>query len=334
MTAGAAGDLAPEERERAPEPYAGPPPMRRPTPEQLRPAPQQEPDDDVAVPEPVRPLPYLLAMRSAPWAWWRPVAGLAVVAFLLGIALVLTGIADVLTGTGADLGPAPLTWRGLLVTGLLLATAVPAVLLAWPLAHDVGPGRGLSVARRFRWGLLRRAALLALGTAGAGVTLATAGAVLLADREAPGPVADLPWVLVAGLLTVPLRAAGEEFLLRGYLSQAVAGWIGRPRAGAVTAAVVSAALGALLHGADDAPAFLGWTALGLAASAAVALTGGLEAAVALHAVVALVVFLLTAGLGDGVVPGLSAGPGTAFALVGAGGLAAFAALVARRGART
>jgi membrane protease YdiL (CAAX protease family) len=191
------------------------------------------------------------------------------------------------------------------------------------------------VAGRLRPALLGRLSLLALATAGAGVALACAGAVLFADREVAGPVPELPWVLVVGLLTVPLRAAGEELLLRGYLSQAVAGWVGRPVAGAVVAAVVSALLGAALHGLDDRSAFLGRVALGLAASAVVVLTGGIEAAVALHAVCGVVVLVLGAALGEGAVPGLvPGGQGAAFVLVAAVGLLGYTALVARRGART
>ena len=324
----------PEERERDPEPYAGPPPTLAP-PAELRTALPDRPEPSGEQSEAARPLPYLLAMRDAGWAWWRPLAGLAVIALLLGIALVLTRIADVLTGTGADLDPVPLTWQGLLITDLFLAVALPAVLLAWPIAHGVGPGCGLSVAGRLRLPLLRRLLLVALATAGVGVALGVAGAVVLADRETPGPVPDLLWVLVVGLLTVPLRAAAEEVLFRGYLAQAVAGWIGRPRAGAVVAAVVTSVLWAAAYGTDDLTGFLGRLALGLAASAAVALTGGVEAAIALHVVVAVVVLLLGAVLGEDAVPGMvPGGPGEAFALVGALGLAAFVALAARRGART
>ena len=319
---------APEEQA-----YTGPPPTLRPSTEQPVPAAPADEPEAAEAPEPARPVPYLLAMRDAAWSWWRPVAGLAVVAFLLGIALVLTRVVDVLTGTGADLDPVPLTWRGLLVTDLLVAVALPAVLLAWPIAHGVGPGRGFSADGRVRWRLLRRSSLLALATAGAAVGLGVLGAVVLAGRPVPGPVPEMGWVLVAGLLTVPLRAAAEEVLLRGYLSQAVAGWIGRPRVGGVAAALVAALVGALVHGTDDVPAFLGRVALGLAASAAVALTGGLEAAVALHVTLALVVFLLTAVLGEPAVPGLGDGSGELFALVGAAGLAAFVAVLARRGAR-
>ena len=325
----------PEERERDPGPYAGPPPTLAPSPELRAPVATPEADARTDVPEPVRPAPFLLALRAAGWAWWRPLAGSVVIALLLGIAWVLTRIADVLTGTGADLDPVPLTWQGLLVTDLFVAVALPAVLLAWPVAHGVGPGRGLSGEGRLRLPLLRRLLILALVTAGVGVALGVAGAVLLADREAPGPVPDLPWVLVVGLLTVPLRAAAEEVLFRGYLAQAVAGWIGRPRAGAVVAAVVTSLLWAAAYGTDDLTGFLGRLALGLAASAAVALTGGVEAAIALHAVVAVVVLLLGALLGEDAVPGMvPGGPGEAFALVGVLGLAAFVVLVARRGART
>ncbi|MGY1754304.1 CPBP family glutamic-type intramembrane protease [Blastococcus sp. SYSU D01042] len=315
--------------------YTGPPPTLRPSPEQHVPVARVEAADEVEPPAPAPRVPYLLAMRDVPWAWWRPAAGLLLVAFLLGIALVLTRVVEVLTGTGADLDPVPLTWRGLLVTDVGVAVALPAVLLAWPIAHGIGPGRGLSVDGRLRWPRLRRSTLLALATAGAAVGLGVLGAVALADREVAGPVPEVGWVLLAGLLTVPLRAAAEEVLLRGYLSQAVAAWIGRPRAGAVVAALVSALLGALVHGTDDWPAFLGRVLLGLAASAAVALTGGVEAAVALHVVVAVVVLVLAAVLGEGAVPGLvPGGPGQAFALVGAAGVLAFAALAARRGART
>lgn len=316
-------------------PYAGPPRMLRPSEEQALPVAAPREDDPVGEAAPSGPTPFLLAMRDASWAWWRPAAGLLVIAFLLGIAWILTRIVDELGGVGADLDAVPLTWQSLLVSDLLLAVALPAVVLAWPLVHGVGPGRGASVTGRVRRPLLRRATLLALVTAGAAVGLAVAGAVLLADRQVTGPVPDLGWVLVAGLLTVPLRAAAEEVLFRGYLSQAVAGWIGRPRVGAAVAAVVSAVLWAALHGTDDLTGLLGRVAFGLAASAAVALTGGVEAAVALHAVCAVVVLLLGAGLGEEAVPALvPSGAGEAFALVGAAGLVLFVGLLARSGARS
>ena len=102
------------------------------------------------------------------------------------------------------------------------------------------------------------------------------------------------------LLTTPLQSAAEEYLFRGYLSQAIAGWIRRPAVGAVVAAVVTAALFSLAHAPGDLPTFLDRFAFGLAASAVVWLTGGLEAAIVLHAVNNVLVFVLAGALGDGV----------------------------------
>ena len=102
------------------------------------------------------------------------------------------------------------------------------------------------------------------------------------------------------VLTTPLQSAAEEYLFRGYLSQAIAGWVRAPRAGAVVAAVVTAALFSLAHLPGDLPTFLDRFAFGLAASAVVWLTGGLEAAIVLHAVNNVLVFVLAGALGDGV----------------------------------
>ena len=127
-------------------------------------------------------------------------------------------------------------------------------------------------------------------------------------------MASYGWLLVVVLLTTPLQSAAEEYLFRGYLSQAVAGWVRRPRAGAVRAALVTAALFSLAHLPPDLPTFLHLFALGLAASAVVWLTGGLEAAIALHTVNNVVIFVLAGALGEDVGDlggaGRAAGPGS------------------------
>ena len=110
----------------------------------------------------------------------------------------------------------------------------------------------------------------------------------------------LGWLLVVVLLTTPLQSAAEEYVFRGYFSQAIAGWIGRPQAGAIVAAVTTAALFSALHAPPDVPTFLDRFAFGLAASAVVWLTGGLEAAIVLHAVNNVLVFVLAGLLGEGV----------------------------------
>ncbi|CAA9286440.1 MAG: hypothetical protein AVDCRST_MAG48-160, partial [uncultured Friedmanniella sp.] len=62
----------PEERERDSEPYAGPPPTLAPSPELRAPVTTPEEVAGTGVPEPAGPTPFLLAMRDAGWAWWRP----------------------------------------------------------------------------------------------------------------------------------------------------------------------------------------------------------------------------------------------------------------------
>ena len=136
----------------------------------------------------------------------------------------------------------------------------------------------------------------------------------MGDEEVTGPVPSLGWLLVVVLLTTPLQSAAEEYVFRGYLSQAIAGWIRAPQAGAVVAAVLSALLFAAAHGPQDPLTFLDRFAFGLAASAVVWLTGGLEAAIVLHAVNNVLVFVLAGTLGEGVATEeVPAGIGVGFA---------------------
>ena len=98
----------------------------------------------------------------------------------------------------------------------------------------------------------------------------------------------------------------------------------------MVAAVVTAALFSLAHLPGDLPTFLDRFAFGLAASAVVWLTGGLEAAIVLHGVNNVLVFVLAGALGDGVatesVPG---GVGLLYLLVSVPSVAAYVARRAR-----
>src|ERR1700712_5493306 len=107
-----------------------------------------------------------------------------------------------------------------------------------------------------------------------------------------------------------------------------------PRAGAVVAGVLTAALVSAAHVPPDLPSFLDRFAFGLAASAVVWLTGGLEAAIVLHAVNNVLVFLLAGLLGDGGAGvDSSGGVGLVPLVLTVGGLAGYVTLVARSRAR-
>ena len=276
-------------------------------------------------------------MRSRTWAAWRPAVGLlllvvvyvvaAVVTFLVGmVGLIATGGVSFSEAAFDDLsGPGVI-----LVINLVTAVAIPVVWLAWAAAHGMRIGWSSSVLGRLRWRLLPWYTLMAFGTIGVGICVSL-GLALGQGMEAGDPVASYGWLIVVVLLTTPLQAAAEEYLFRGYLSQAVAGWVHRPRAGAVLAALVSGTLFSLAHLPPDVPSFLYYFLVGLAASAVVWLTGGLEAAIALHTVNNVVIFVLAGALGEDVMASTESAAGVpwfdvALTLVA---MAVFVVLVAR-----
>jgi membrane protease YdiL (CAAX protease family) len=281
------------------------------------------------------PTAFLMAMRSRDWRWWRPLLGLLLIVALWFVgAAVIMGVA-LFTAVGPNLDLLDLVDPGvLLVTNLVLVVAVPCVWLAWAAAHGMTTGWSSSVLGRLRWRLLLPFTFMALATLGVGIVLSVLLGFVVGDEEVTGPVPSFGWLLVVVLLTTPLQSAAEEYVFRGYLSQAIAGWVRRPRAGALVAGLLSALLFAAAHGAQDPITFLDRFAFGLAASALVWLTGGLEAAIVLHAVNNVLVFVLAGGLGDGVATDqVPAGFGLLFLVISLTCNGAYLVLVARSRAR-
>jgi membrane protease YdiL (CAAX protease family) len=281
------------------------------------------------------PQPYLRAMRARDWAWWRPLLGLLLLGVVYLVAATVTVVVALLTGVAPDLELLdlvdPVT---LLVTNLSLIVAIPVVWLAWAGAHGMSTGWSSSVLARFRWGLLLPFTLRALVTVGAGIGVSVLLAFLLVGDAPTGPVRSVGWLVLVVVVTTPLQSAAEEYLFRGYLSQSIAGWIRSPRTGAVIAAVVTAALFSAAHLPPDLETFLDRFAFGLAASAVVWLTGGLEAAVVLHAVNNVVVFVLAGLLGEGVATvSVPDGLGYLFLLVTLVSMGGYVWLVARSRSR-
>jgi hypothetical protein len=269
-------------------------------------------------------------MRTRDWAWWRPLLGLLLLLFVYVVAATVVILVSVITGVAPNLALLDLVDPAvLLITNLTLIVAIPIVWLAWGVAHGMRTGWSASVLARLRWRLLPRLVLLALVTLGVGIGLSVLLGVLLGD-EVTGPVPDLGWLLLVVVFTTPLQSAAEEYLFRGYLSQAIAGWVRTPRVGAVLAAVLTAALFSAAHAPPDLLTFLDRFAFGLAASAVVWLTGGLEAAIVLHAVNNVVVFILAGVLGDAVVTDdVPDGTGVLFVLLSVLAMGSYVALVAR-----
>ena len=233
---------------------------------------------------------YPQLLRTPRARWWKPLIGLCLATFTL----ILSSVAIVfaVSGVGALLGAddpfseealSPDTPLGLLANNLAIAMIIPAVLLAVLVVHRERPGWLSSVVCRMRWGLLARffgiAAVLVVVFFAATFAVPPVG---VGDLDPP-PASRLVALLAVIALTTPLQAAGEEFGFRGYLTQAICSWFARPGVATVLAALVTATLFALAHGVQDPWLFSDRLAFGLVASWLAWRTGGLEAAIALHA---------------------------------------------------
>lgn len=248
-------------------------------------------------------VPYDQLLRTPTVHGWQPLVGLGlylVLVVLLTIGVTTNGLLAeaALTGDGfdevSDRLLVDITPLGLLTTNLSLASLVLAAAVTVLVVHRAHPGWLASVARRVRFGLLWRCALLALGV----VVVTTLVGGFVAGAGSPDAAEDVSlvsfgeWasIAVVVLLTTPLQAAGEEVGFRGYPLQALGVWLRSPWVGVVVTSVAFA----FAHGAQNPALFVDRLGFGLVAGWLVIRTGGLEASIALHAVNNVVVFLVAA----------------------------------------
>jgi membrane protease YdiL (CAAX protease family) len=256
-------------------------------------------------------LEYHLIHRLGRPGVWRPLVGisaLGIFTFILGPQLFVapwevwfaTHGGNVSQRLADLLDTDPVSPFALAFLNVVLASAIGYAFLVTWFVHGLRPGWLASVMPRIRWrffavclGLamiallatLLVAALLPAGNANDGTDMSgQLNAFTSTTRD---------FLLVVVLLT-PFQAAGEEYLFRGYLTQAFGGIFGS-RAVAV---VVPAVLFALAHGAQSAPVFIDRLAFGLVAGVLVIVTGGLEAGIAMHVLNNFAAFGLALAFGD------------------------------------
>jgi uncharacterized protein len=252
-------------------------------------------------------LPYYETHLAGLPGWWRTVVGICTaIVGLLVVGSLVAVIPFVIwyAATGADVSasltrltdldhPTP---AGLAYLNLTLALMIP---ITWGINnafHGLKPRWLASVGPRLRWRFL----LACLG-----VSVVALIATLIVSAVVPGQddVSSTAnhftsttgdYLLVLVFLT-PFQAAGEEYLFRGYLTQAFGGlfrnvWV---------AIVVPAFLFGLAHGLGQSiPVFFDRFAFGLVAGALVVLTGGLEAGIAMHVLNNWLAFGLALAYGD------------------------------------
>lgn len=260
-----------------------------------------EPSDGWAPPPPGPPVPGLappaeyapipptsvvayhrLAQRER-GAWWRLVVSVVAGTIGLFVAAIVAVLGVLLAARALGFGDFTFSLTDGINAGEMLATNLGLALLI-PVAGFLY----WAVYRRSpRWltstvpGLRLRWLLVCTGMASAVwslfLVLGTASAYI--SRTTPVD-SGVVWFLVVVLLTTPLQAAGEEFLFRGLILQA----LGATRLPTTACCVASGALFATAHLQFAAPLFADRFVLGVVLSWIAIRTGGLEAGIAIHAV--------------------------------------------------
>lgn len=225
-------------------------------------------------------VPYHMLSRDAHFRWWRPLAeiglfGVLCGAFALAFTALVYGLAaalDVANQDGVFADPVLEIFFGFGIVALTL----PAVLLAVRWAGRRPSGTVSAVDGGLRWGWLLDCARW--GAAAISVVLVVG---LLQDgwESAKWPGWGT-WTKVAliAVLVVPLQAAAEEYLCRGWLFQAISSWTRSPW----PAAVLTTALFVVLHDYTDLLVLADLAVFSLAMCWLTVRTGGLEAAIVLH----------------------------------------------------
>jgi membrane protease YdiL (CAAX protease family) len=254
--------------------------------------------DAPAPPVPVTPVAYHRLARTARHRWWRPITGTMLILCALPVALVggtgaVSAVVALFGGPDDFLSGSP--EAELSLTLVTLGLFVPVVLLAARWAQRRPAGTVSSVAGRLRLAWLRTCVLWA-------VPLLILSFVVLSFLPGPGVGVvrvggeRLALGLAVVILLVPLQAAGEEYLFRGWILQAFGSWLRSPWPGIV----VSSLLFGLAHGIGSGASLLVTGFFGLVTAVLTVRTGGLEAAIGLHVVnnVAAFGFMVVTGTMD------------------------------------
>lgn len=255
------------------------------------------------------PVPYHRLYRTLPrYAWWRPlVAGVLFVVFAV-VALIVVSIVWFvlafatgqitfesvlapdfearLTATATDVGN-PLSLFLLLASLAVLLPLVPLALLCAGL-RPVGVTS--SVTFRLRWGWMLRCVTPALVITLVATVLPFIIALLSGEPIAPVPVDGGTFALLAVLvvLLTPFQAAAEEYIFRGLAMQVLGAWV----RWAAVPIIVPTAIFALGHTQYEIWGVLSVAVMGIGFAFVTWRTGGLEAAIALHAINNIIAFLV------------------------------------------
>lgn len=254
---------------------------------------------------------HRLARIRPRYRWWRPLLTGVVGTALYGATLLFVGVVGAMYALAANpgwindpsAGVAPDVWgvfdldRPWMLAVLLvpLILMIPMLAAASRMIQGRGVGFLLSVTGRLRWRWFGRTLLIAFAVFSVSILINIGVSALIGTPMQPtADHSGIPLMLLLVILLVPLQAAAEEYVFRGYLMQLVGSWLKHP----AFAILLPVPLFVLGHGYDL------WGQLSIAVFAVVAgwlcwRTGGLEAAIAMHVANNVLLFVFASfGLAD------------------------------------
>lgn len=238
------------------------------------------------------PREYHQMLRTWNYRWWKPVVGIIMVVFGMLIVAPLAMMPVLAIGVFIEGGPfmesleraASLEAIGpaaLLYLNLTLGSAILVTWFVMRFVHRMRPRWLTSVVPRMRWKFF----FICIGLSVIALIAQVLASMLLpgsqeADmsQEVNDFTTTTAILALIVLLTTPFQAAGEEYIFRGYLMQALGSlfnnkWV---------ALLVTSTLFATAHGVQNFPLFFDRFMFGLIAGWLVIRTGGLEAGIAMH----------------------------------------------------
>lgn len=259
-----------------------------------------------------RPRQYHHILRTWDYAPWRSAVGIIVVVIgflviapvaalpvlFIGLAIEGGDIMDNLESFGTL---EKITPSSMLYLNVTLGLAILVTWVAIRLLHGMRPRWLSSVAPKLRWGFLMACLGVSVGALVASLIVGLIVPGTPADQEFSGKLNEFTptaaWIALIVLLTTPFQAAGEEYVFRGYLLQAIGSFVERTwwKWGAI---IITSLLFAMAHGLQNFPLFFDRFMFGFIAGWLAIRTGGLEAGIALHVLNNYLAFGFALAFGD------------------------------------
>jgi membrane protease YdiL (CAAX protease family) len=234
---------------------------------------------------PVEPKQYHEFYRTPAYQAWKPwvllitvALGFIVANVVFAFIMVLMSMDD-LGGLMTSLTGGYMSWDLLLLVDLSIAAAIPICIGLHRAWMGQKPGWLASIQGRFRWKVCLKALLVVLPLF---IVMAVADYWVTGMPELQFSEQTIPMLLVV-IFATPFQCAGEEYLCRGIAFRSIGSAFPNRTAGLIVGGLASALIFTALHGSLDPWLILVYFTVGVGACVLVWRTGGLEAAIALHA---------------------------------------------------